>query len=151
MHMHSSACNNRTCTAKSNKMSHFILMLNIQIDAERQKPLICYSVSVRQHQIVLLASHMKQTFPLHAYYAYLDRCFTIMRYSYPINSKITRGLNFFFLPKIAGYFRVRIIFECGLNSFFLFFFDQKQMLIRRSKRVYHGDFTFSSCQSFKIF
>ena len=30
--------------------------------------------------------------------------------NYPINSKITRGLNFFFLPKIAGYFRVRIEF-----------------------------------------
>ena len=44
----------------------------------------------------------------------------IFHFTYPINSKITRGLNFFFLPKIAGYFRVRIIFECGLNSFFLF-------------------------------
>ena len=44
--------------------------------------------------------------------------------NYPINSKITRGLNFFFLPKIAGYFRVRIIFECGLNSFFLFFWPE---------------------------
>ena len=55
---------------------------------------------------------------------------------YPINSKITRGLNFFFLPKIAGYFRVRIIFECGLNSFFFFltrnkclFLDQKEFIM----------------------
>ena len=47
---------------------------------------------------------------------------------YPINSKITRGLNFFFLPKIAGYFRVRIIFECGLNSFFLFFLTRNKCL-----------------------
>jgi len=51
---------------------------------------------------------------------------------YPINSKITRGLNSFFLPKIAGYFRVRIIFECGLNSFF--FGLEKKMFIRRSKK-----------------
>ena len=55
---------------------------------------------------------------------------------YPINSKITRGLNFFFLPKIAGYFRVRIIFECGLNSFFFpltrnkcLFVDQKEFIM----------------------
>ena len=33
---------------------------------------------------------------------------------YPINSKITRGLNLFFLPKIADYDRVRIKIECGL-------------------------------------
>ena len=40
---------------------------------------------------------------------------------YPINSKTTRGFHCFFLPKIADYIRVRIIFECGFH----FFFSQK--------------------------
>ena len=41
--------------------------------------------------------------------------------TYPINSKTTRGFHCFFLPKIADYIRVRIIFECGFH----FFFSQK--------------------------
>ena len=49
-------------------------------------------------------------------------------YTYPINSKITRGLNFFFSQKL------RVIFECGLFSsadwilFFFFFLTRNKCL-----------------------
>ena len=49
-------------------------------------------------------------------------------YIYPINSKITRGLNFFFSQKL------RVIFECGLFSsadwilFFFFFLTRNKCL-----------------------
>ena len=64
--MHSSACtNNRTCTAKSNKMSHFIFMLNIQIDTKALELVTHYLFD--NIKLSFFASHMKKSFP------YLDR------------------------------------------------------------------------------